>query len=121
MNRQAKGIDLELFAPSAGSRGAGGAYGGPAQAFASSGVYAKPSYDDCYSSSNQHLQQQQQQSLVSIELEHVSGYTGKGKSTIHAHPTDPDSFITWSRYDCCITLRGFDSDANIAETAWAPP
>ncbi|KAL4166918.1 hypothetical protein KRP22_012405 [Phytophthora ramorum] len=31
---------------------------------------------------------------LSLELEHLSGYTGKGKSTIHAHPTDPDGYIT---------------------------
>lgn len=122
MHRQAKGIDPELFAPSAGSGAPSGSYGGPAQGFASSGLYGKPSYDDYYGSSNQYAQQQQQQqSLVSIELEHVSGYTGKGKSTIHAHPTDSDSYITWSLYGFCTTQRCVDTDVNAAETAWAPP
>ncbi|TYZ57935.1 hypothetical protein PybrP1_013222 [[Pythium] brassicae (nom. inval.)] len=32
--------------------------------------------------------------VASLELEHVSGFTGKGKNTLHAHPRDVMSFVT---------------------------
>jgi hypothetical protein len=35
------------------------------------------------------------QNFATIQLEHISGYTGKGKNTIHAHPMNPDTYITW--------------------------
>lgn len=97
MQRQSRGVDPDLFAPSAT---ASSGYGN------GNGYTTKQASMDSYSSNQrqglssrdgfyQQQQQEQQAAAVSIELEHVSGYTGKGKGTIHAHPGDPASFITW--------------------------
>ncbi|KAE8899164.1 hypothetical protein PF005_g11747 [Phytophthora fragariae] len=104
-HRQSRGIDPELFAPSAlSSAGADRYVKAPS---ASSGFDSRSAstssssqsgyrndYDMYASSNNQVLPEHQGPPGLSIELEHLSGYTGKGKSTIHAHPTDPDSYIT---------------------------
>lgn len=100
MQRQSKGVDPDLFTPSAtASSGYGNGYASKQAPMA----MAPEGYSSSYGYSNQRqnvssrdsFYQQEQQAAVSVELEHVSGYTGKGKSTIHAHPGDPASFITW--------------------------
>lgn len=115
MRRQSRGIDPELFAPSALSAG-GDRYtkapasacsnfdfrGGTGASSSSQGVY-RNEYDNIYApSNNQMMQEHQGPHGLTLELEHLSGYTGKGKSTIHAHPTDPDSYITW-----CVHCMAF--------------
>lgn len=95
MQRQARGVDPELFAPSAGAT----AYSKPPSSlsgFESRGGTSASSFSSGYgggfeSSNNQELRDHVG---LTLELEHLSGYTGKGKGTIHAHPTDPDSYIT---------------------------
>ncbi|KAG9407308.1 hypothetical protein AC1031_002038 [Aphanomyces cochlioides] len=32
--------------------------------------------------------------MATLELDHVMGYSGRGKDTVHAHPKDPDVYIT---------------------------
>ncbi|ETV78396.1 hypothetical protein, variant 1 [Aphanomyces astaci] len=32
--------------------------------------------------------------MATLELEHVVGYTGRGKDTVHTHPRDPDVYLT---------------------------
>ncbi|KAG1708031.1 hypothetical protein DVH05_024716 [Phytophthora capsici] len=96
--RQSRGIDPDLFAPSAVN--------------SSRDRYAKPpssssfdprssistsssqgnEYDHIYTSENNQILQDRP--VLTIELEHLSGFTGRGKGTIHAHPSDPDSYIT---------------------------
>ncbi|RLN55806.1 hypothetical protein BBJ29_006695 [Phytophthora kernoviae] len=107
MHRQSRGMDPDLFAPSAsaggdlytkaqpsGSRGFESSRSGARTSFSSQGGYSND-YDQYYQSGNNQLPLEHQSHVgLSLELEHLSGYTGKGKSTIHAHPTDPDSYIT---------------------------
>ncbi|KAF1782360.1 Cilia- and flagella-associated protein 52 [Phytophthora cactorum] len=103
--RQSRGIDPDLFAPSAQSSGddryvkappsacSNFDYRGTTSSSSQSGY--RNDYDNIYASGNNQMQQEHSsQSGLTIELEHLSGYTGKGKNTIHAHPTDTDSYIT---------------------------
>ncbi|KAG6616959.1 WD repeat-containing protein 16 [Phytophthora cinnamomi] len=104
-HRQSRGIDPELFAPSALSSAGAERYA-KAPSSASSGFESvstssssqggyRHGYDNIYASNNnQLLLEHQGHPGLSIELEHLSGFTGKGKNTIHAHPSDPDSYIT---------------------------
>lgn len=89
MQRGPRTIDPELFAPggssvSGASKALAGTYGG-----FSSASNQQPLLRDAQSRSASGLQ------AMSIELEHVSGFTGKGKNTLHAHPRDVMSFVTW--------------------------
>ncbi|GMF45763.1 unnamed protein product [Phytophthora fragariaefolia] len=138
-HRQARGIDPELFAPSALSS----ARYAKAPSSTSSGLESRngtstssssshsgyhTAHDDIYgSNNNQLLPEQHAQSGLTIELEHLSGYTGKGKNTIHAHPTDPDSYITWCSQDllCAheeeINVLSMSSTGALLASAQIPP
>ncbi|DAZ95224.1 TPA: hypothetical protein N0F65_003459 [Lagenidium giganteum] len=93
---RSKGIDPELFAPperatppsNGGSRGGLG-LNTPSPQLPGYGGIKGPGYG---AYEPQHSNQGSGEH-VSLELEHVSGYTGKGKNTIHAHPFDAESYI----------------------------
>ncbi|ETI42043.1 hypothetical protein L917_12232 [Phytophthora nicotianae] len=99
---QSRGIDPELFAPNAQSL-ANDRYAKAPPSACSNYEYRATSsqeryrndHDNIYASGDNQVQQERSDySRLTIELEHLSGYTGKGKNTIHAHPIDPDSYIT---------------------------
>ncbi|POM59031.1 Quinonprotein alcohol dehydrogenase-like superfamily domain containing hypothetical protein [Phytophthora palmivora] len=85
-----RGIDPELFAPSALNSGSDRCTKTPNYdvRMPSQGDYGND-YDNISNNQNQ-----PSRPGLTIELEHLSGYTGKGRNTVHAHPTDPDSYIT---------------------------
>jgi hypothetical protein len=94
MQRQGRGVDPELFAPSAGGFRDVKAtpVGMPATYSAGSmGSGFQSQYE--FGAGNQ--SEMEAAPVATIELEHMSGFTGKNKGTVHAHPTDPDGFITW--------------------------
>ncbi|KAF1322897.1 hypothetical protein FI667_g10950, partial [Globisporangium splendens] len=79
-----QGIDPELFTPSANV--ATGAYGYTAKPLDTSSCYYSSSNNnnDAYGySATPNSNYRQRHATTTIELEHVSGYTDKGKSTIH--------------------------------------
>uniref|UniRef100_K3X1P7 Anaphase-promoting complex subunit 4 WD40 domain-containing protein n=1 Tax=Globisporangium ultimum (strain ATCC 200006 / CBS 805.95 / DAOM BR144) TaxID=431595 RepID=K3X1P7_GLOUD len=121
MQRQSKGIDPELFTPSANA--AGSAYGYTAKPPDTSSYYYYNNNDAYGYTSTANSNYRHQHATTTIELEHVSGYTGKGKSTIHAHPSDPESFITCMGAAVVVgnvhethnqrLLRGHDEEINV--------
>lgn len=93
MQRQSKGPDPDLFTP-IGGNGSNPMHGntigyGNAKAHA----VREPNLYEHPLQSNQRVQADR--SSIIIELEHMSGFTGKGYSTLHAHPLDGDSYLTW--------------------------
>jgi hypothetical protein len=117
MHRQSRGVDPELFAPSAQSsssdRYAKDPPSSASSSFGSRGTSTSSSshdgfrndYGDIYASgNNQAPQETNNYPGLTLELEHLSGFTGKGKNTIHAHPADPDSYITWYELAVCSVL-----------------
>ncbi|KAJ0402816.1 hypothetical protein P43SY_007358 [Pythium insidiosum] len=117
MQRQSRGIDPELFAPSvAQAHGGDYAFKGDAGFSAPIGSSYRPAtHERPLSASNQ--------TSLSVELEHVSGFTGKGRGTLHAHPMDADCYITCMGAAVVIgnvkeshnqeLLRGHDEEINI--------
>ncbi|TMW61987.1 hypothetical protein Poli38472_009480 [Pythium oligandrum] len=119
MHRGSKGVDPDLFAPSAGGYGANGGYskgssGRDPSAYAS---FADTGVDYGHSATNQTIP------LATIELEHMSGFTGKGRNTLHAHPMDADGYIACMGAAVVIgnireshnqeLLRGHDEEINV--------
>lgn len=96
MQRQDRGVDPDLFAPSAALGGGtpvgqNGTYntGTPS----SMGRSYQEQYDFMAAGNQSDMEAAP---FATVELEHMSGFTDKNKGTVHAHPTDPDGYITWS-------------------------
>lgn len=113
MQRQGRaGIDPELFAPSASGSGrlqdadsknsvAGGFYNGN---FPTSTGWGQSAAYGSRAGGNQ--SEQEPAVLATLELEHMTGFTGKNKGTVLAHPTDPDGYITWwENFRDCLTME----------------
>ncbi|OWZ01343.1 hypothetical protein PHMEG_00027289, partial [Phytophthora megakarya] len=95
-HRQPRGVDPELFTPIASNSGNDSArhVKTPSSSRGSDSQGPRNDISTPITTSHQLQQDIQSHPNLTIELEHLSGYTGKGKNTIHAHPTDSDSYIT---------------------------
>lgn len=103
MQRQGRGVDPDLFAASDAPGTSSGAFRGGGPAIGSSYGYGAPppASAPLRSAPGFHNPSERQQpACATIELEHVSGFTGKAKGTLHAHPTNPDGYITWYDHFC---------------------